>query len=60
MFSLVEAVAATEISAGLLRCLLAISLMRVIIYGVATGQLGHRIPWDPGPRAAGAEDTPAD
>ena len=28
MFSLVEAVAATEISAGLLRCLPAISLMR--------------------------------
>ena len=28
---------------------LAISLMAVIIYGVASGQLGHRNPWDAGP-----------
>ncbi len=42
------------------RVVLAISLMGVIIYGVATGQLGHRNPWDPGPRPAGAEETPAD
>ncbi len=42
------------------RVVLAISLMGVIIYGVATGQLGHRNPWDPGPRPAGVEETPAD
>jgi len=33
--------------AGLLT--LAIMLAGIIIYGVATGQLGHRNPWDPGP-----------
>ena len=31
------------------RLALAASLMGVIIYGVATGQLGHRNPWDAGP-----------
>ncbi|MEE4280082.1 MAG: DUF2909 domain-containing protein [Halieaceae bacterium] len=35
---------------------LAISLMGLIIYGVASGQLGHRNPWDAGPAAA-AEDA---
>lgn len=34
------------------RLTLAVGLMTVIIYGVATGQLGHRNPWDPGPRPA--------
>ena len=34
------------------RLSLAIGLMAVIIYGVASGQLGHSNPWDPGPRAA--------
>lgn len=29
---------------------LAITLAGVIVYGVATGQLGHRNPWDGGPR----------
>jgi hypothetical protein len=28
---------------------LAICLAAVIVYGVATGQLGHRNPWDVGP-----------
>ena len=28
---------------------LAIALAGLIVYGVATGQLGHRNPWDPGP-----------
>jgi hypothetical protein len=37
------------------RLTLAIALILVIIYGVATGQLGHRNPWDAGPRAAGEE-----
>lgn len=31
------------------RVCLAITLMAVIVYGVATGQLGHRNPWDGGP-----------
>jgi hypothetical protein len=32
------------------RLALAASLMAIIIYGVATGQLGHRNPWDGGPK----------
>jgi len=32
------------------RLALAAGLMAIIIYGVATGQLGHRNPWDAGPR----------
>jgi Protein of unknown function (DUF2909) len=31
------------------RISLAIALMVLIIYGVATGQLGHGNPWDGGP-----------
>jgi hypothetical protein len=31
------------------RLALAICLAAVIVYGVATGQLGHRNPWDAGP-----------
>jgi len=31
---------------------LAISLMGLIIYGVASGRLGHRNPWDGGPAPA--------
>jgi len=31
---------------------LALGLMGLIIYGVASGQLGHRNPWDSGPAAA--------
>jgi len=38
------------------RLTLAIALLTVIIYGVATGQLGHRNPWDAGPKPA-AERT---
>lgn len=34
------------------RLSLAIGLMVVIIYGVASGQLGHSNPWDPGPQSA--------
>jgi len=33
------------------RLTLAITLMGLIAYGVATGQLGHRTPWDAGPAA---------
>ena len=32
------------------RLALAASLAALIIYGVASGQLGHRNPWDAGPR----------
>lgn len=32
------------------RLTLAIGLMALIIYGVATGQLGRPTPWDAGPR----------
>lgn len=32
------------------RLTLAVALLAVIIYGVATGQLGHINPWDSGPR----------
>ena len=32
------------------RLVLAIAMLAVITYGVATGQLGHRNPWDAGPR----------
>ena len=35
---------------------LALGLMGLIVYGVATDQLGHRNPWDSGPRGA-AEET---
>lgn len=31
------------------RLTLAIALATLLVYGVATGQLGHRNPWDPGP-----------
>ena len=31
---------------------LALGLMGLIVFGVATGQLGHRNPWDSGPRGA--------
>jgi uncharacterized membrane protein len=31
---------------------LALGLATVIVYGVATGQLGHRNPWDAGPKGA--------
>jgi len=34
------------------RVTLAVTLILVIVYGVATGQLGHRNPWDPGPGTA--------
>ncbi len=29
---------------------LASGLLLVVVYGVATGQLGHRNPWDAGPQ----------
>lgn len=35
---------------------LALGLMGLIVYGVATGQLGHRNPWDAGPNGAVVQD----
>ncbi|GAB5412547.1 MAG: hypothetical protein Cons2KO_01500 [Congregibacter sp.] len=29
---------------------LAVGLMGLVVYGVASGQLGHQNPWDAGPR----------
>lgn len=34
------------------RLSIALALMGLIIYGVASGQLGHSNPWDAGPRPA--------
>ncbi|QFU74187.1 DUF2909 domain-containing protein [Halioglobus maricola] len=34
---------------------LAIALLAVITYGIATGQLGHGTPWDPGPGPVSSE-----
>ena len=39
------------------RLTLAATLLGVIVYGVATGQLGHRNPWDAGPFPAAAENS---
>ncbi|MEM1112894.1 MAG: DUF2909 domain-containing protein [Pseudomonadota bacterium] len=39
------------------RLTLAIGLAGLIVYGVATGQLGHRNPWDAGPRPAAVETS---
>ena len=36
---------------------LATALLAVIIYGIATGQLGHRNPWDAGPRPSTPQEA---
>jgi hypothetical protein len=36
---------------------LAVGLAALIIYGVASGQLGHRNPWDAGPRPQTSQGT---
>ncbi len=36
---------------------LALGLMGLIVYGVATGQLGHRNPWDGGPNPQAAQES---
>lgn len=35
---------------------LAITLAGLIVYGVASGQLGHRNPWDGGPRPLASQE----
>ena len=39
---------------------LAVCLAVVIVYGVATGPLGHRNPWDSGPGPEASQDTSGD
>jgi len=39
------------------RLALAASLMGIIIYGLATGQLGHRNPWDAGPGTQASQES---
>ena len=34
---------------------LTLTLIAIVVYGVATGQLGHRNPWDGGPQATARE-----
>ena len=40
-----------------LRVSIAVTLMALIIYGVATGQLGHANPWDAGIARPGTQET---
>ena len=40
------------------RLSIAAVLMALIFYGVATGQLGHMNPWDPGPAPQATQDEP--
>jgi hypothetical protein len=39
---------------------LAASLMGLIIYGVASGQLGNRTPWDAGPGRQTSQESPSE
>jgi hypothetical protein len=39
------------------RLSLAVGLAALIVYGVASGQLGHRNPWDAGPRPQASQDA---
>ena len=39
------------------RLSLAVGLAALLVYGVASGQLGHRNPWDAGPRALPSQET---
>lgn len=38
------------------RLALAVGLAGLILYGVATGQLGHRNPWDAGPKPVAPQE----
>jgi len=40
------------------RVSIAVVLMAVIAYGVATGQLGHKNPWDAGPAPQATQGSP--
>ncbi len=41
------------------RVSIAVVLMALIAYGVATGQLGHKNPWDAGPAPQAPQDSPS-
>ncbi|MBA6413812.1 DUF2909 domain-containing protein [Parahaliea sp. F7430] len=43
-----------------IRVALAVSLLAIIIYGVATGQLGHGTPWDAGPQGTAQQGADRD
>lgn len=43
-----------------IRLALAACLATLIVYGVATGQLGHRNPWDAGPEPEASEKSPSE
>ena len=40
------------------RVTLAATLVAVVVYGVATGQLGHGTPWDDGPTKEPVKTSP--
>lgn len=42
------------------RLALAVSLAAVIVYGLASGQLGHRNPWDAGPEPESSLESSAE
>ena len=42
------------------RLSLAVGLAALLVYGVASGQLGNRTPWDAGPRPQASQDNPSD
>ena len=42
------------------RLSLAIGLAALLVYGVASGQLGNRTPWDAGPRSETSRDNPSE
>lgn len=39
---------------------LAVGLAALIVYGVASGQLGHRNPWDAGPNNRATQEASGD
>ena len=42
------------------RLSLAIGLAALLVYGVASGQLGNRTPWDAGPRSQASQENPSE
>ena len=42
------------------RLSLAVGLAALLVYGVASGQLGNRTPWDAGPRPQASQENPSD
>ena len=42
------------------RLSLAVGLAALLVYGVASGQLGNRTPWDAGPRSQASQENPSE